>query len=235
MTPTTPTILSPRVSQLLDELFAAAAAADAPIMARLHALAPSERDALLADYRQLYAAAKDAYLSVSREVGVFLYTQARACRATRIVEFGTSFGLSTLYLAAALRDSGGGLLVSSEMDAAKAARARENLTRAGLADLVEVRVGDALDSLRELPGDVDLLYLDGAKTLYREVLSLCEPRLRPGALIIADNIDMAALVASYTDYVRNPAHGYLSSRVVLGDGLEVSVRLAGSAGAAASA
>ena len=98
-----------------------------------------------------------------------------------------------------------------------------------------MRVGDALDSLRELPGDVDLLYLDGAKTLYREVLSLCEPRLRPGALIIADNIDMAALVASYTDYVRNPAHGYLSSRVVLGDGLEVSVRLAGSAGAAASA
>lgn len=232
-TPAAPTILSPRVRPLLDELFVDATAADAPIMARLQELDPAERDALLRDYRRLYAAAKDAYLAVSPAVGVFLYTQARACRATRIVEFGTSFGLSTIYLAAALRDSGGGLLISSEMDADKAARAQENLARAGLDDLVEIRVGDALDSLRELPEDIGLLYLDGAKTLYRDVLTLCEPRLRAGALIIADNIDMVALVASYTDYVRNPAHGYLSSRVVLGDGLEVSLRLGASAAAPA--
>ncbi len=219
------TLHTPQVSQLLDSLYASAAAADAPIMAQLHALEPAAREALLRDYRRLYAAAKDAYLAVSREVGGFLYTQARACRARCIVEFGTSFGLSTVYLAAALRDNGGGRLISSEMEADKAQRAAENLAQAGLADLVEIRVGDALESLRELPSAVDLLYLDGAKTLYREVLGLCEKRLAPGALVIADNIDMVALVAPYTDYVRDPANGYLSSRIVLGDGLEVSLRL----------
>lgn len=228
------TLHSPQVSQLLDELFAAATAADAPIMARLYGLPPPEREALLRDYRQLYAAAKDAYLAVSREVGVFLYTQARLAKARYIVEFGTSFGISTIYLAAALRDNGGGLLISTEMDGEKARQATANLTRAGLADLVEIRVGDALESLRELPAalqvpgspqSIELLYLDGAKTLYRDVLALCEPRLAAGSLVIADNIDMAALVAAYTDYVRNPAHGYLSSRIVLGDGLEVSLRL----------
>ena len=219
------TLLAPKVSQLLDELFLAATAADAPIMARMQALAPAERDELLRDYRRLYGAAKDAYLAVSREVGVFLYTQARASAAKRIIEFGTSFGLSTLYLAAALRDNGGGTLISSEMDPGKAACAQANLERADLADLVEIRVGDALDSLRELPDDIDLLYLDGAKTLYRDILARCEPHLRAGALIIADNIDMAALVAPYTAYVREPANGYLSSGVVLGEGLEVSLRL----------
>lgn len=220
------TLLTAQVSQLLDELHASATAADAPIMAQLFALPPSERDALLRDYRRLYGAAKDAYLAVSREVGVFLYTQARACRARCIVEFGTSFGLSTVYLAAALRDNGGGRLISSEMDAAKAQQAAANLARAGLADLVELRVGDALESLRELPAAVDLLYLDGAKTLYRDILGLCEEHLTAAALVVADNIDMASLVATYTDYVRNPANGYLSSRIVLGDGIEVSLRLA---------
>ncbi len=219
------TLLNPRVSQLLDELFLAAAAADAPIMARLQALAPAERDDLLRDYRRLYGAAKDAYLAVSREVGVFLYTQARAAAARSIVEFGTSFGLSTIYLAAALRDNGGGRLISTELDPDKAARAQANLERAGLADLVEIRVGDALDSLRNLPDGIDFLYLDGAKTLYREVLERCEPHLRAGALVIADNIDMVALVAPYTTYVRAPTNGYLSSRLVLGDGLELSLRL----------
>lgn len=220
------TLLTPQVSQLLDELFLAATAADAPILAQMRALAPAQLDDLLRDYRRLYGAAKEAYLAVSREVGVFLYTQARAAAVTRIVEFGTSFGLSTIYLAAALRDNGGGTLISTELDPDKAARAKANLERAGLADIVEIRVGDALDSLRELPGGIDLLYLDGAKTLYREVLERCEPHLRAGALIIADNIDMVALVAPYTTYVREPTNGYLSSRVVLGDGLEVSLRLA---------
>lgn len=195
------TLLTPRVSQLLDELFLAATAADAPILARMRALAPAARDDLLRDYRRLYGAAKEAYLAVSREVGVFLYTQARAALS------GSS-----------------SVLMSVPPPLSRSAAA--NLERAGLADLVEIRVGDALDSLRALPGGIDLLYLDGAKTLYREVLARCEPHLRTGALIIADNIDMAALVAPYTTYVREPTNGYLSSRVVLGDGLEVSLRLA---------
>ncbi len=177
------------------------------------------------DYVRLYGAAKHAYLPVSREVGRFLYMQARACGARTIVEFGTSFGISTLHLAAALRDNGGGRLVTTELEPEKAARAQANLERAGLADLVEVRVGDALSTLRSVPPSIDLLYLDGAKTLYRDVLALCEPSLASRALVLADNIDMEELVAPYTSYVRNQENGYLSNRIAFEEALEVSLRI----------
>src|SRR5690349_13850527 len=91
------TLLQPRVSRVLDTLFADVERADAPIMAELRALAPEARDALMKDYVRLYGAAKHAYLPVSREVGRFLYAQARARGARTIVEFGTSFGISTLH------------------------------------------------------------------------------------------------------------------------------------------
>lgn len=220
------TLLQPRVSRVLDTLFADAERADAPIMAELRALAPDARDALMKDYVRLYGAAKHAYLPVSREVGRFLYAQARARGARTIVEFGTSFGISTLHLAAALRDNGGGRLVTSELEPEKAERARANLELAGLADLVEVRVGDALSTLRSVPPGIDLLYLDGAKTLYRDVLALCEPSLSDRALVLADNIDMEKLVLPYTSYVRDPDNGYLSNRVAFAEALEVSLRIA---------
>ena len=219
------TLLQPRVARTLDALFEDVARVDAPIMAELGALAPADRDALLKDYVRLYGAAKQAYLPVSRDVGRYLYVQARARGAQTIVEFGTSFGISTIYLAAALRDNGGGRLVTTEFQPEKAARAIANLERAGLADLVEVRVGDALSTLRSVPPSIDLLYLDGAKTLYRDVLALCEPSLSERALVLADNVDMAALAAAYTSYVRNPENGYLSNRIVFEEGLEVSLRI----------
>jgi predicted O-methyltransferase YrrM len=89
-----------------------------------------------------------------------------------------------------------------------------------------VRVGDALSTLRSVPPSIDLLYLDGAKTLYRGVLGLCEPSLTSRALVIADNIDMEELVAPYTAYVRSPENGYLSNRVAFAEALEVSLRIA---------
>ena len=96
------------------------------------------------DYRELYGRLKDLPLAVSRETGALLYMLARSSDARTIVEFGTSFGISTLHLAAALRDNGGGRLITSEFEPSKAARARENLTAGGLIDLVEIREGDAL-------------------------------------------------------------------------------------------
>ncbi len=128
-------------------------------------------------------------LAVSRETGTLLYMLARSCRARTIVEFGTSFGISTLHLAAALRDNGGGRLITSEFEPSKVARARDNLTAGGLIDLVEIREGDALQTLKvDLPDTIDLLLLDGAKALYPgESSSLVESRLRPGALIVADD------------------------------------------------
>src|SRR5215472_16870075 len=140
------------------------------------------------DYRAVYRTFVNNFLNVSADFGRFLYMCARARRAKQIVEFGTSFGISTIHLACALRDGGGGHLIGSELEPAKAKRARENLNDAGLADLVEIRVGDALETLKdEVGGDIDLLFLDGAFSLYLPVLKLLEPLLRDGAFVIGDN------------------------------------------------
>jgi predicted O-methyltransferase YrrM len=115
------------------------------------------------EYLDFYGRLKDLPLAVSRETGVLLYMLARGCGTRMIVEFGTSFGISTLYLAAALRDNGGGHLITTEFEPSKVERARNNLTAGGLVDLVEIRVGDALQTLsRDLPETIDLLLLDGA-------------------------------------------------------------------------
>ena len=133
---------------------------------------------------------------------------ARAVRARTIVEFGTSFGISTLHLAAALRDNGGGRLIGSEFEPSKIARARANLGAGGLSDLVEIREGDALQTLaRDLPNSIDLVLLDGAKSLYSPILSLLEGRLRGGARIVADNADdspeyLARVRSAPGDYLR---------------------------------
>jgi predicted O-methyltransferase YrrM len=137
------------------------------------------------------------------------------------VEFGTSFGLSTLYMAAALRDNGGGRLISSEFEPSKVAKAREHLAEGGVIDLVEVREGDALKTLAsDLPASIDLLLLDGAKPLYTDVLALVESRLRPGALIVADNADRSP---EYLARVRVPDSGYLS--VPFANDVELSMRV----------
>jgi predicted O-methyltransferase YrrM len=122
--------------------------------------------------------------------------------------FGTSFGLSTLHLAAALRDNGGGVLIGSEFEPSKIELARHHFVEGGVSDLVEIRQGDALVTLAtDLPESVDLLLLDGAKALYGEVLSLVEKHLKPGALVVADNTDYCP---EYLAYVRAPQNGYLS-------------------------
>lgn len=167
-----------------------------------------------ADYRTIHHGYADNFLSVSQAYGRFLYMIARTCWAKRIVEFGTSMGISTIYLAAALRDNGGGKLIGSELEPAKAARARSNLEVAGLADLVEIREGDALDTLRNVGGEVDLLLLDGAFSLYLPALRLVEPFLTQGAAILGEN----AFDPAYLDYVRNPANGYLSQSLPIDDG-----------------
>ena len=146
---------------------------------------------------------------------------ARSSGARDIVEFGTSFGISTPHLAAGLRDNGGGRLITSEFEPSKVARARDHLTAGGLIDLVEIREGDALRTLSlNLPDTIDLVLLDGAKALYPDILSLVESRLRPGALIVADNADHSP---DYLARVRSPANGYLSTPFA--EDVELSMRL----------
>ena len=203
-------LISAPIADVLERLFADARDADGPLLAQF-AGQPDDGAAvadLLAqeavDYRAVYRGFADNFLNVSAEFGQFLYICARARQATRIVEFGTSFGISTIHLAAALRDGGGGHLIGTELEPAKARRARENLTAAGLADLVDIRVGDALETLRDGIGDdVDLVLLDGAFSLYLPVLRLLEPHLSEGALVIGENAS-----GDYLRYVQDPANGY---------------------------
>ena len=218
------TLVSAPVAPLLDRLFAEADAAS-PMANPVFASIPDEERLRLmrsrADYRHLYAQLRDYALPVSRDAGRLLYMLARATNARTIVEFGTSFGLSTLHLAAALRDNGGGRLITTEFEPSKVARARDNLAAGGLADLVEIREGDALETLASgLPDTVDLLLLDGAKSLYMEILALVEGRLRPGAVIVADNADHCP---EYLEYVRRPDNGYLSMPFT--DEVEFTIRL----------
>ena len=176
-----------------------------------------------ADYRAVYSGYAGNFLAVSPDYGRFLYMIARARNATRIVEFGTSMGISTIYLAAALRDNGGGHLIGSELEPTKVARARANLDAAGLADLVDIREGDALETLKNVGGEVDLLLIDGAFSLYLPVLRLIEPHLKSGAVILGEN----AFDPDYRTYVRDHANGYLSQSLPLdeGRGNEFTVRI----------
>ena len=217
-------LLSTPLAPLLDRLFAEADASsplDSPAVA---GLSDAERTRMMrskTDYLDFYGRLKDAPLAVSRETGALLYMLARGCSARNVVEFGTSFGISTLHLAAALRDNGGGRLITTEFEPSKVARARDNLAAGGLVDLVDIREGDALHTLAaDLPERVDLLLLDGAKALYPEILDLVEGRLRPGAFLVADDADKSP---EYLARVRSPGGGYMS--MPFGEDVELSLRL----------
>lgn len=215
------TLTTAPLAPLIERLYAQADATTSPIF---NDISGEERDRLMhskTDYLELYTLLKDLWLPVSRDTGNLLYMLARSSNARAIVEFGTSFGLSTLFLAAALRDNGGGVLIGSEFEPAKIALAREHFIQGGVSDLIEIREGDALVTLAsDLPEAVDLLLLDGAKALYGDVLNLVAKHLRPGALVVADNTNYCP---QYLAHVREPANGYLS--VPFADDIELSIRL----------
>jgi len=218
------TLTASPLASLLDRLFDEAEAASPLADPAFSDMPHDEHERLMrskTEYRGFYGRLKDFPLAVSRETGALLYMLARGGAVRTIVEFGTSFGISTIHLAAALRDNGGGRLVTSEFEPSKVARARRNLEAAGVMDLVEIREGDALQTLAvDLPETIDLLLLDGAKALYAEILDLVESRLRPGAFVIADNADYSP---EYLARVRSPGSGYLS--LPFDGDVELSMRL----------
>lgn len=218
------TLLNAPVHQVLNRLFAESEQASPMQIPALARLSKAEQTAMMqskSEYRELYAQLKDVPLAVSKDTANLLYMLARSCNARCILEFGTSYGISTLHLAAALRDNGGGRLLTTEFEASKVRKATQHLSQANLLDLVEIREGDALQSLSSnLPAQIDLLLLDGAKALYLDVLHLVQPNLRAGALIVADNADYCA---EYMAYIANPANGYLS--VPFAKDVELSCKL----------
>ncbi|MCZ0978245.1 class I SAM-dependent methyltransferase [Streptomyces diastatochromogenes] len=171
---------------------------------------------------------KDIIMSVSREGGRLLYLLTRAVQARTVVEFGTSFGISTLYLASAVRDNGGGRVVTTELQQDKARKAKENFAAAGLDDLVDLRVGDARETLKDLSGPVDLVLLDGWLDLRLPILRVVEPRLRPGALVVIDDVDLdigRGVYEEFRAYIDDPANGYLSVTLPVHQGVQLALKL----------
>jgi predicted O-methyltransferase YrrM len=162
------------------------------------------------------------YIPVTPEAGRLLYSLVRATRPATIVEFGMSFGISALHLASAVRDNGSGRVVTTELSAAKIAAAKQTFAKTGLDDLITVLEGDALSTLASLDGPVDFVLLDGWKELYLPVLKLLESHLPAGALVVADNTEMAD-ARPYLDYVRN-TDGYVSVNFAAreSDSMEIS-------------
>ena len=169
---------------------------------------------------------KDLYIPLSPETGRFAYIVARSIQARRIVEFGTSFGISTLYLAAAVKDNGGGVVIGSELEPGKVVQARANIEAAGLSQYVDIREGDAQETLRDAGGAVDMALLDGWKDLYVPILELLTPKIRPGGVVLGDNIKtFPKALAPYVARVQGGEHGFRSVTLPLGQGTEYSVRL----------
>jgi len=153
-------------------------------------------------------AALDASLEASEEAGLpaiqvsppqgkLLHLLAKSIGATAILEFGTLGGYSTIWLARALPDDGH--LITLEADSAYAAVAAANIERAGLGDVVDLRVGVALDTLPELAdedaGPFDLTFIDADKEHSPEYFAWALDRSRPGGLIVADNVVRAGELA----------------------------------------
>jgi predicted O-methyltransferase YrrM len=218
------TLTTPPVSTVIERVFAEADASGAVLRSQMSDVSADERARLMGsttEYKALYTRMKDAALAVSRETATLLYMLTRATRARSIIEFGTSFGISTLHFAAALKDNGSGRVITTEFESSKAARARANIAAAGLSDWVEIREGDAVETLaRDLPESIDLVLLDGAKGLYPRILGLLEDRLRPGALVLADN---ASWSQEYLARVRAQGGQYQS--VPFAEDVQLSMKL----------
>jgi len=213
----------PRIAATLDNLHRAAAR-DWIVFARA---LPGVIGSMLGGNSLMEAAKpylKEAYIPIDREQGRALYQFARARRARYIVEFGASFGISTIYLAAAVRDNGGGCVVTTELEPGKVAGAQANYRRAGVEAEIELRAGDALETLRGIDGPIDILFLDGWKEACLPVLQLLEPRLLRGSCVLCDDMKpFRRTLKPYVDHVRGSPGRYVSMELPLGDGLEFSV------------
>ncbi len=172
---------------------------------------------------------RDKLVALDPAKGQLAYSFCRALDARLAVEVGTSFGVSTLYLAAALRDNaalggGGRRVIGTEIEPTKAAAARANWVDAGLEAFTELREGDALETLADLDGPIDFVLIDTWIPLALPALQLLAPRLRPGAVVMCDNVrQFAKAYRPYTDFVRDSANVFRSMLWPGQGGIELSV------------
>ncbi|MFW0789550.1 O-methyltransferase [Gordonia sp. CPCC 205333] len=200
----TSTLDSAPIAPLIADLYAKADASHLHVKSGATPL--GDRDASVQERAD---AAEDRYLPIDPGTGRLLYSLIRAARPETVVEFGTSYGISTLHLAAAVRDNGIGHIYTTEANAKKIASARATFAQAGVDDIITVLEGDALRTLTAVTDPIGFVLLDGWKDLYLPLIKLLEPQLIPGALVAADNADSSG-ARDYLDRVRDSANGYTS-------------------------
>lgn len=202
------------------------------VLARLHAVAdkqeaqrgPRPRDRENRDWGPNFL--KDKMIPVDRQQGALLYLLARSIKAKTVVEFGTSHGLSTIYLAAAIRDNGtGGLVIGTEFVAEKMEQAQRNLEEAGVAAFARIQPGDARQTLRDFPHGIDMCLMDGFPPYSLEVFRLIAPRLRKGAIVVVDGTEtLREPQADFLAYLSDPANGFRYTELPVGDGTGLAVK-----------
>ena len=173
---------------------------------------------------------RDKLVALDRDKAELCYQLCRATDARRIVEIGTSFGVSTLYLAAAVRDNvraagGDGVVIGTEYEPNKASAARAHFEQAGLSRFIELREGDLRETLLQIDGPVDFTLVDIWISMARPALELVAPHLKRGAIVVCDNTERyRGEYADYFAFLENPANGFRTMTLPFDGGLELSVR-----------
>jgi predicted O-methyltransferase YrrM len=173
----------------------------------------------------------DKLVALDPDKAALCYLLCRSLGARRVVEAGTSFGVSTIYLASAVRDNvqasgGAGVVIGTEHEPAKAAAARQNFDEAGVSKWIDLREGDLRETLKEIDGPVDFMLADIWIPMALPALKLVAPRMRTGAIVLADNtVQFAKPYAEYLQFVRDPVNGFRSHSIPMKGGLEMSVRV----------
>ncbi|KAF9769196.1 hypothetical protein IL306_013399 [Fusarium sp. DS 682] len=176
--------------------------------------------------------ALDKFVALDPDKCAFVYLLLRSMKARFVVEAGTSFGISTIYLALAVAQNSGsqsGKVIATENEPTKAVKARKNWSQAGddIEKFIDLREGDLRETLKtDLPEQVDFLLLDIWTPLALPTLKLVKPRMKPGATVVADNTEAAK--AGYKDllaYLQDTANGFKITTVPYSGGLLVAVYL----------
>jgi predicted O-methyltransferase YrrM len=173
---------------------------------------------------------RDKLVALDRDKAMFCYQLCRATNARRIVEIGTSHGVSTLYLAAAVRDNiatsgGDGKVIGTEYEPEKAAAARRNFAASGLSRCIDLQQGDLRETLAQIKGPVDFVLVDIWIAMARIALELVTPHLRPGAIVVCDNTQESRNdYAEYFAFLNDPANGFRTMTLPFSGGFEFSVR-----------
>ena len=169
---------------------------------------------------------RDKMVALEKVKAEYCYMLCRALRATRIVECGTSFGVSTLYLAAAVRDNGGGTVIATEWEMQKAKIARANFETAGLSRFIDLREGDLAKTLKTIGGPVDFVLLDIWTEAVMPAMENIAPHLHPGSVIVADNSAQSRRgYEAWFAYIADPKNRLVTTTLPFDGGLEMTVRI----------